>query len=100
MFGGCLVLIGLVIAVGGLNLVILGGSTYYLVASLFLSVSGYLLLQGRRRSGAWVYVAALALTIAWALFEVGLDFWLLMPRVERALWGLSGWRGNEGIGKL
>jgi quinoprotein glucose dehydrogenase len=85
MFGGCLVLIGLVMAVGGLNLVILGGSTYYLVASLFLSVSGYLLLQGRRRSGAWVYVAALALTIAWALFEVGLDFWLLIPRVDGPL---------------
>jgi quinoprotein glucose dehydrogenase len=85
MFGGCLVLIGLVMAVGGLNLVILGGSTYYLVASLFLSVSGYLLLQGRRRSGAWVYVAALALTIAWALFEVDLDFWLLIPRVDGPL---------------
>lgn len=78
--GGCLVLIGLMMAVGGFSLVILGGSTYYLVASLFLLVSGFLL-HGRRRSGAWVYLAALILTIAWAVSEVGFDFWLLMPRV-------------------
>ncbi|WP_114952010.1 membrane-bound PQQ-dependent dehydrogenase, glucose/quinate/shikimate family [Sphingosinicella terrae] len=78
--GGLFALIGLVLAVGGLWLAILGGSVYYLAAGIGLLASGALLVRGRP-SGAVVYAIVYVLTLAWALWEVGLDGWALVPRV-------------------
>ena len=47
ILGGLLVLIGLVLAVGGVWLAALGGSPYYLLAGIGLAASGALLLAGR-----------------------------------------------------
>ena len=80
LLGGLLALIGLVLAVGGAWLAILGGSPYYLLAGLGLMASGALLIRGRPW-GAWLYLIVFALTVLWALWEVGLDGWALIPRV-------------------
>ena len=80
ILGGLLVLIGLVLAVGGVWLAALGGSPYYLLAGVGLAASGALLLAGRPL-GAYLYLAIFALTLVWALWEVGLDPWALVPRV-------------------
>lgn len=72
--------IGLALAVGGFKLVNLGGSPYYLIAGVGLVVSG-LLLALRRPLGGLVYGVVLLATIAWALWESGFHFWLLLPRV-------------------
>jgi len=81
-------LVGLSLAVPGGWLVILGGTPYYVVAGLALVVAGVLLAL-RRAAGLWLYLATFAGTVAWALYEVGLDGWKLMPRLlALALLGL------------
>ena len=72
-------LIGLVFFGGGCWLVRLGGSPYYLLAGLAFLINSVLIF----RASAWAYWAFAVLTLAtlsWALFEVGLDWWQLLPR--------------------
>src|SRR3569623_1454314 len=72
-------LFGLALGGGGLWLVLVGGSVYYLIAGLVLVGTAWLLF--RRQSAALSLYALLLLgTIAWALGEVGFDFWALAPR--------------------
>jgi quinoprotein glucose dehydrogenase/quinate dehydrogenase (quinone) len=75
-----LICVGLALIVGGAWLVLLGGSPYYLVAGLGCMLSGALICR-KRRVGVLVYGGIVAGTIAWALWEVGPDFWLLLPRI-------------------
>ncbi|TDI61695.1 MAG: membrane-bound PQQ-dependent dehydrogenase, glucose/quinate/shikimate family [Alphaproteobacteria bacterium] len=72
--------LGLIMAGGGLWLVLLGGSYYYLAAGIALVASGVFLWRGQMR-GAYLYGLVLAATVLWALWEVGLDGWGLMPRL-------------------
>ena len=78
--GVVLALIGLVLTGGGGWLIAVGGSWYYLLAGLGLIASGVLLVMGRLL-GAWIYIGVFLLTLIWALWEVGLDGWGLLPRV-------------------
>src|SRR3954454_23723424 len=72
-------IMGLGLLAGGAWLEALGGSAYYLIAGIMLLLTSWLL--GRRRAEAlWVYAALLAGTMAWAIWEAGLDFWTLAPR--------------------
>ncbi|MCS6627481.1 membrane-bound PQQ-dependent dehydrogenase, glucose/quinate/shikimate family [Roseibacterium beibuensis] len=73
-------LIGVVLAIGGVWLLSLGGSFYYALAGLGLIVSG-LMLWRLSIVGAWIYIGVFALTLLWALWEVGLNGWALVPRV-------------------
>ena len=63
--GGLIALIGLVLAVGGAWLAILGGSAYYVLAGLALLAAGVLMALGRSL-GAWIYAAAFVATVIWA----------------------------------
>ncbi len=80
LLGAVFILIGLVLTVGGGWLIALGGSAYYLLAGLGLIASGVFLLR-RRALGAWIYLAVYVLTLIWAIWEVGLAGWPLVPRV-------------------
>jgi quinoprotein glucose dehydrogenase len=73
-------LMGVALTIGGGWLASLGGSLYYLVAGVALWVSGMLIAM-RRRVGALVYAALWLFTLVWALWEVGLHGWALVPRV-------------------
>ncbi len=75
-----LALIGLVLTIGGVWLLSLGGSVYYLLAGLGLIASGVMLWR-LKLLGAWIYIAVFVLTVLWALWEVGLNGWALVPRV-------------------
>ena len=72
-------LLGLSLVAGGAWLIVLGGSWYYLVAGLALLATGILLFR-RRPAALWLYAVLLLGTMAWALWEAGLDFWALAPR--------------------
>ena len=72
--------IGLALTIGGVWLLSLGGSPYYLLAGLGLIASGVLLWR-LSPAGAWVYAAVFVVTVLWALWEVGLNGWALVPRV-------------------
>jgi quinoprotein glucose dehydrogenase len=80
LFGIILLALGLVLAIGGVKLVTLGGSPYYLVIGLALMAAGALVLFGRVW-GLHVYLAAFAVTFVWALWEAGFDGWALVPRL-------------------
>jgi quinoprotein glucose dehydrogenase len=80
---------GLGMAVPGIYLAALGGSLYYAIAGLLILVSAWLVLHGRP-SGITLFWLVFAGTVVWALWEVGLDGWALMPRLVylavAALW--------------
>jgi quinoprotein glucose dehydrogenase len=80
ILGAVIGLIGLTLTIGGGWLIGLGGSWYYLLAGLGLLASGLFLIR-RSLLGAWIYVAVFVLTVIWALWEVGIDGWGLLPRV-------------------
>ena len=76
------ILFGLSIAIPGLQLIVLGGSWYYLIAGALTAYAGVKIYQGYS-SGITIYLAVCALTIIWGLYEVaGMEqwFWPLIPR--------------------
>jgi quinate dehydrogenase (quinone) len=73
-------LIGAYLAWNGLTLLQLGGSFYYLPMGLVILVAGILMIRVDVR-GAWLYGAAFVVTIVWALWESGLNFWPLAARI-------------------
>src|SRR3546814_743281 len=89
-----LILWGGVLAVGGTQLLLLGGSVYYLMAGLAIMLTGILLFL--RKSLALVVYAGVVLgSLVWAIWEVGLDWWQLGPRggvvILIGLWLLTPW---------
>ncbi|MGI2036072.1 membrane-bound PQQ-dependent dehydrogenase, glucose/quinate/shikimate family [Rhizobium panacihumi] len=80
LLGFLFLLIGLVLAAGGLYLISLGGSWYYLPAGLGLVASGILLI-GANVAGIWLYSIVFALTAIWSFWEAGLNGWALLPRL-------------------
>lgn len=73
-------LIGLILAVGGIWLAVLGGSLYYAVTGVAMMAAGWLLARGNPLGG-WIYLAVFVWTVLWAFSEVGGNGWALVPRV-------------------
>ncbi len=71
--------LGLVLAVGGGQLLMLGGSLYYLIAGVVLLLTAVLLLL-RRAEALWLYGLFIVGSLAWAVWEVGFDWWQLGTR--------------------
>jgi glucose dehydrogenase len=65
---------------GGLQLVFLGGSFYYLLAGLVLVASAMKLWKADPM-GSMVYGGLLVATVAWAFLESGTNLWALAPRI-------------------
>ncbi|MBV6286249.1 glucose/quinate/shikimate family membrane-bound PQQ-dependent dehydrogenase [Pseudomonas aegrilactucae] len=83
LLGVLLLLMGLALLAGGIKLSQLGGSLYYLIAGIGFALCGLLLLA-LRRNALGLYGLVLLGSTLWALWEVGLDWWQLVPRL--ALW--------------
>lgn len=80
LLGGLIVLIGIILGGGGAWLLMLGGSPYYLAAGVALIIAGALIARGHE-AGVWFYAVSFLATLAWALWEVGMDGWALVPRL-------------------
>ncbi|UYC13881.1 membrane-bound PQQ-dependent dehydrogenase, glucose/quinate/shikimate family [Xanthomonas sp. CFBP 8445] len=80
LLGGACALIGVVLAAGGAWLLALGGSWYYLVAGLGLAISGVQLWRARRIGALW-FAATFLLSLLWAAWESGTDYWRWVPRM-------------------
>ena len=78
LLGLLILLSGLALLAGGIKLASLGGSLYYLLAGIGLALSGLLLLLGKR-AALGLYALVLFASTVWALWEVGLDWWQLVP---------------------
>ncbi|MGQ9366871.1 membrane-bound PQQ-dependent dehydrogenase, glucose/quinate/shikimate family [Azospirillum sp. ST 5-10] len=74
-----LALIGLGVGGAGVWLIALGGSWYYLVAGLGFLATAALLVRGKA-AALWVYALVVLGTLAWAVWEAGLDWWPLAAR--------------------
>lgn len=72
-------LLGGVLAAGGVWLIALGGSWYYLIAGVVLLATAFLLMR-RNPLAFFAYAAVLLGSLAWAVYEVGFDWWALAPR--------------------
>lgn len=75
-----LVLIGAMVTAGGIWLLMLGGSPYYALGGAAVLGAGALTFRGDRR-GAWLYAVFLLVSLAWALWEAGLEGWALTARL-------------------
>ncbi|WP_064681939.1 glucose/quinate/shikimate family membrane-bound PQQ-dependent dehydrogenase [Rhizobium bangladeshense] len=88
------IIIGLALGGGGLWLVTLGGSVFYLFAGLMFLITAGLLLM-RKAVALWVYAVLVIAALAWAVWEVGFDWWQLGPRggmiILLGLWLLTPW---------
>lgn len=82
-------LLGLTLFIGGIDLIIAGGSWYYAIAGIFLIPSG-LLLWTNRMLGAKLYGIFFVGTLIWTIFEAGTRIWAWVPRMALpavlALW--------------
>ena len=78
--GVIIALLGLALAAGGVKLVSLGGSWYFLVGGLVMTVSG-LLIARFKTTGAWLFAAFLVGTAIWAVSDAGLVFWPVFSRL-------------------
>lgn len=89
-----LALFGLLLAAGGIWLVVLGGSPAYLAIGIIFVVVA-LLLYRRSSLALWVYALLVVAALAWAIWEVGFDWWQLGPRggliILVGLWLLTPW---------
>lgn len=93
-FASALVSIGLYLVWKGGELVGLGGSIYYLLMGLGLIAVGALLVL-RNPWGPRLFAIMLAITVVWSIFEAGIDFLALLPRLAAwivvGLWFLMPW---------
>ena len=71
--------IGAALAGGGLWLILLGGSWYYLIAGVAF-IATAVALSRRRPAALAIYTILVIGSLLWAVREVGLDWWSLMPR--------------------
>lgn len=80
--------------IGGIWLICLGGSPFYAIIALLLSLFT-VLYQYQRSSCLWLYAIILFITLIWGLWESGTDFWALAPRFDLlflfGLWLLTPW---------
>ncbi|MFV5503102.1 hypothetical protein [Acinetobacter sp. 226] len=78
--GILLAILGLALSAGGVYLITLGGSWFYLIAGIMMILIGIGFFK-RRSYALWIALILLALSSLWAIYEVGADFWQLVPRI-------------------
>lgn len=74
------ILIGLFLLVGGIYLAQLGGSWYYQIFGGGMILVGILTIKSHR-AALGLFAMMLLLSGVWALWEVGLNWWQLVPRL-------------------
>ncbi|HEY7639263.1 MAG TPA: membrane-bound PQQ-dependent dehydrogenase, glucose/quinate/shikimate family [Steroidobacteraceae bacterium] len=80
VFAAIVLLVAIAYLYGGVQLIAVGGSIYYVLAGGALLASAILLWRGNQY-GAHIYAALLVATLVWSLYEVGTDLWALAPRL-------------------
>ena len=74
------ILFGLTMLVGGIQLALLGGSWYYMLAGATMVIVA-VLIKPRRPAAQLLYALLLLVTAMWAFWEVGFDWWPLASRL-------------------
>ena len=79
LMAAVLAVLGTALVVGGIWLIAVGGSWYYLVCGLAFGLTAALIVL-RRPEALTVFAALIVGTLLWALYEVGFDWWPLAAR--------------------
>jgi quinoprotein glucose dehydrogenase len=87
LLGLVMIVMGLLMLGLGIKLATLGGSLYYLIAGIAIVVTGVWLLRGSSKA-LGLYAVVLFASTLWSLWEIGLDWWQLVPRLS--LWFVFG----------
>lgn len=99
VFSSILGLIALVLCGGGLKLLMLGGSPYYLVAGVMIMVTA-VMVAIKQKYAVTLYAIFLLGTAAWAIWESGFQPWPLVARVfAPAILGCAFLFGGSARGK-
>ena len=89
-----MMLIGAYLTLLGGFLVYLGGSWYYALAGL-AAIAVVVLLIRRRPLAGQLYAVLVGMTVVWSVYEAGLDFMALLPRLAAwlvvGLWFFTPW---------
>ena len=72
--------LGVAMAWQGAQVALLGGTPYYVVAGILILASAVELFRARS-SGFFVFAIVLILTLVWAVYEAGFEFWLVGSRI-------------------
>ena len=75
-----LVFSGVALTVGGIWLIALGGSFYYAITGIGYIAAAVLVLK-RSKSACYLTGLLFLMTMLWALWESGLNYWALFPRL-------------------
>jgi len=76
---GVIALIGLYLVIGGIWLIAVGGSPFYVLGGAAIVATSVLLFL-RKRAALLLYAATIIGVIIWAIAEIGFDWWQLVPR--------------------
>ncbi|WP_034949896.1 PQQ-binding-like beta-propeller repeat protein, partial [Erwinia oleae] len=71
---------GLFFVIGGVKLLMLGGSAYFAVAGVFILLSALQLFR-RRSSAVTIFALVFIASVIWALQDAGVNFWPLVSRL-------------------
>ncbi|MBV7562559.1 membrane-bound PQQ-dependent dehydrogenase, glucose/quinate/shikimate family [Pseudomonas sp. sia0905] len=71
---------GLFFSVNGYRLIALGGSAYFLIAGVLMLAAGVQIVRARS-SGGVLFTLVFVGSLAWSLWDAGLDFWPLISRL-------------------
>jgi glucose dehydrogenase len=80
LLGSLLALLGLALAIGGIDLPQQAGGLYFLITGAGIVVCGVLIALGKRL-GALLYVLVFAVMVIWSVVEIGFNLGELLPRV-------------------
>lgn len=80
LFSILILLVGAALTIGGVDLISVGGSWYYLAAGIVLLVNAYLGFK-RHPKTRHLFTLFLIVTAIWSLWESGYDWWALATRL-------------------
>ena len=80
VFGILLALLGAAMAIGGVNILNMGGGFYFIVVGVGVACSGALIAMGKL-VGAYVYGATLLVVLIWSFIDEGTNLQGLIPRI-------------------
>ncbi|MFV0359119.1 membrane-bound PQQ-dependent dehydrogenase, glucose/quinate/shikimate family [Tropicimonas sp.] len=84
LLAAVLLVMGAYLLTGGIYLLMLGGTWYYVIAGIGLLASGWQMWKGRLDS-IYIFLALLVFTFGWTCFEAGQRFWAWVPRMATPL---------------
>lgn len=80
LLGGLLTVLGLLLAVGGVRLLMMGDSFYFLTVGIGVAVSGVLIALGKHY-GVLLYLVMLFVMLVWSAIEENMEFAGVLPRI-------------------